>query len=486
MARMNLIRKLLAAISIYGGCVSTDATRRIITRDVVIIGGGASGAHAALRLKDMGQSVVLVEKEAILGGAVATYTTPSAGTPVDYGVFSFVDYGDASAFFARLNISTAPPLRFPSATRHIDFKTGEELTSYVSPERTDVAAALEVYLEQCEKYEHMLVPGLWDFPEGADIPGDLLMNFGEFATKYGIEAAIPAIITSTGLGVGKIADELTITVMQTFGGQMARVLLDLQGSFVPASRRNQDVYDAIAALLGDDDVLYSTTAVSSERGEDGVTVTVRNSEDGSLATVHAARLLIAIPPLPDLLGPFDLDAQEEAVFSQWEYTREYVALVRSPFLTARNESVANLPLAAQPSNYLRTPDVPFVDKFVLLGGQDELVRSVIVGDEALDAHGARLLLRTQFDALVAGSDAASPAGTEEELEVVAFADHGPMHLHVSAESHRRGFFQSLYALQGRRSTWYTGSAFASNFQTVLWEYNEILLPQMLGSRRVKP
>ncbi|RYP80881.1 hypothetical protein DL769_002259 [Monosporascus sp. CRB-8-3] len=477
MAPVHLIRNLLAAVFIYGGCVSTDATPRAITRDVVIIGGGASGAHAAVRLKDMGQSIVLVEKQAILGGAVDTYTAPLAGTPVDYGVFSFIDYGDASAFLARLNISTAPPLQFPSATRHVDFMTGKELTSYVSPEWTDVVAALEVYLEQCEKYEHMLVPGLWDFPEGADIPEDLLMNFGEFATKYGIEAALPTIFISTGLGMGKFADELTMTVMQTFGGQMARALLGLQGSFVPASRRNQDIYDAIAALLGDDDVLYSTTAVSSERDDDGVTVTVRNREDGSLTTIYAARLLIAIPPLVDLLEPFDLDAQEEAVFSQWEYTREYAVLVRSPFLTALNESVANLPLAAQPSNYLRTPDVPFVDQFALLGGPDELAHPRIIGDEALDARGARLLLRKQFAALVAGSD----AGTEKGLDVVAFADHGPMHLHVSADSHRKGFFKDLYALQGRRSTWYTGSAFASNFQTVLWEYNEVLLPQMLGS-----
>ncbi|RYP46274.1 hypothetical protein DL768_007493 [Monosporascus sp. mg162] len=480
MPRMNLIRNLLAAVSIYGGCVSTDATPRAIKRDVVIIGGGASGAHAAVRLKDMGQSIVLVEKQAILGGAVDTYTTPSAGTPVDYGVFSFIDYGNADAFLARLNISTASPPQFPSATRHVDFTTGEELTSYVSPEWTDVVAALEAYLEQCEKYEHMLVPGLWDFPEGADIPEDLLMNFGEFATKYGIEAALPIIFISTGLGVGKLADELTMTVMQTFGGQMARALLGLQGSFVPASRRNQDIYDAIAALLGDD-VLYSTTAVSAKRSEDGVVVMVRNREDGALTDIHAARLLIAIPPLVDLLEPFDLDAQEEAVFSQWEYTREYAVLVRSPFLTALNESVANLPLAAQPSNYLRTPDLSFVDQFVLLGGPDELALSRIIGDEALDGYGARRLLRKQFDNLVAGSDSASPAGTEEELEVVAFADHGPMHLRVSAENHLRSFYRDLYALQGRRSTWYTGSAFASNFQTVLWEYNEVLLPQMLGS-----
>lgn len=33
-----------------------------ITRDVAVVGGGASGAHAAVWLRDNGQSVVVVEK----------------------------------------------------------------------------------------------------------------------------------------------------------------------------------------------------------------------------------------------------------------------------------------------------------------------------------------------------------------------------------------------------------------------------------------
>lgn len=45
-----------AVTSKCGGCKET------ITRDVVVIGGGASGAHAAVWLRDNGQSVVVVEK----------------------------------------------------------------------------------------------------------------------------------------------------------------------------------------------------------------------------------------------------------------------------------------------------------------------------------------------------------------------------------------------------------------------------------------
>jgi ribulose 1,5-bisphosphate synthetase/thiazole synthase len=38
-----------------------------IEKDVVIVGGGASGSHAAVRLReDYGKSVVVIEKEALL------------------------------------------------------------------------------------------------------------------------------------------------------------------------------------------------------------------------------------------------------------------------------------------------------------------------------------------------------------------------------------------------------------------------------------
>ena len=40
----------------------------IITRDVCIIGGGSTGTYSAIRLRDMGKSVVVVEKKDVLGG----------------------------------------------------------------------------------------------------------------------------------------------------------------------------------------------------------------------------------------------------------------------------------------------------------------------------------------------------------------------------------------------------------------------------------
>lgn len=47
----------------------------------------------------------------------------------------------------------------------------------------------------------------------------------------------------------------------------------------------------------------------------------------------------------------------------------------------------------------------------------------------------------------------------------AFATHGPMHARVTVEQVKVGFFQDLYKLHSARSTWWTGAAFAANFQT---------------------
>lgn len=53
---------LIATLFTQGVWASANRCSQTITRDVVVIGGGASGAHAAVWLHDAGKSVVLVER----------------------------------------------------------------------------------------------------------------------------------------------------------------------------------------------------------------------------------------------------------------------------------------------------------------------------------------------------------------------------------------------------------------------------------------
>lgn len=53
---------LIVTLLSHGVAACPSCCSQTVTRDVVVIGGGASGAHAAVWLRDAGKSVVLVEK----------------------------------------------------------------------------------------------------------------------------------------------------------------------------------------------------------------------------------------------------------------------------------------------------------------------------------------------------------------------------------------------------------------------------------------
>lgn len=409
-----------------------------------------------------------------------------------------MDYGNSTQFFERFNIPLAQLDALVVDDIYADFTTGQAVDNYTGPSTDEAVAALQTYLTICEKYESckqsnrlfifgtgcelilcpVLVPGLWDFPNASNIPEDLLMNFGDFVEKYEIQAALPSI-WPTGLGMGSMVNQMTLPVMQAFGAQMARLFLGLQGAYVPASGRNQDLYDAIDTYLGDR-VYLNTRAIASKRTDDGVVVTVRNGIDGSETTFHAKKLLIAIQPIGNKLAAFDLDANEEAVFAKMQYTREYTGIVSSPSIPL-NTTTNNLPYSESNNNFLTWPDFNFTAYFQALDYDKDLFEVLMVGDERLGPEEATAMAESDFLNLVHSSVFSESYSNDTILEWLAFSDHGPMHDRVRREDLEAGFVQSLYALQGQRSTWYTGAAWASNYQTILWEYNEILLPKMLAS-----
>lgn len=63
---MSLVKSIVSVLATVS-VASAAAAGCPIEKDVIVVGGGASGAHAAYRLReDYGKSVVLIEKEAIL------------------------------------------------------------------------------------------------------------------------------------------------------------------------------------------------------------------------------------------------------------------------------------------------------------------------------------------------------------------------------------------------------------------------------------
>lgn len=120
---------------------------KTIRKDVAIIGGGASGTYAAIRLKeDYKKSVIIVEKQGRLGGHVSPYIDPQTGDYVDMGVQTFLEYGPARAFFARLDVPTRQwaPERYPIV--YADFNTGN-IVNFTAPALVPaVQSAAQIFL----------------------------------------------------------------------------------------------------------------------------------------------------------------------------------------------------------------------------------------------------------------------------------------------------------------------------------------------------
>lgn len=190
------------------------ARNEVITRDVVILGAGASGTYAAVRLReDYNKSIIIVETDDHIGGHTNTYIEPETRKPVDFGVLSYWDYGPAKAFFVRMDVETVPAPQDSNTVVYVDDKTARNLSSYITPGFPDVLQSVEVYGNESKKYSDMLLPGYWDFPSGDQIPSDLLLPFSEFAQKYGIQNAYPLMQIVAGVGVGGVRNVLTFYVM---------------------------------------------------------------------------------------------------------------------------------------------------------------------------------------------------------------------------------------------------------------------------------
>lgn len=410
---------------------------------------------------------------------VDSYVDPKTGIPYDYGVKTFLDTGNARGFFERFGIPLGNASNVAVTTEYIDFLTGNAV-DYESPPFADQMAAMAKFLEIVEPWESLMQPGYENFPKPGSIPEDLLIPYGEFITKYGLEAAMPLMYQSTGLGLGNMTQETTMFVLQGFGASMARAFVGKQAQFVPASGRNQDLYDAIAEDLSAD-IFYSSTVIRSTRSRYGVSLTVRNHRTGKITQIEARRLLLAIEPTDENMAPFDLDRHERSVLSKFTYTNEYTGLINNANLEA-GKSYFNLPPSAAPANYLALPNPSFTARIDYFGG-DNLFRVTIVGDENLDTAGAKALVQDDYSTLLRSGHLKTTCNGTESVNWVDFSAHGPMHARVSVADVQSGFFQKLTGLQGGRSTWWTGGAFSVNFQTTLWEYDELIIPAILKGLR---
>lgn len=459
MGRVHYSLLPLLGAALFGNSIasylSSDCLRtEIITVDVCIIGGGSTGTYAGIKLKDEGKTVAIVEANDHLGGHIGTLYVDNK--PIDYGVQGFFNTDTTRKYLKRLGVDHEPLLPATLDVRQVDFNTGKLVPQGINP--INMTASLLLYSAVISKFRY-IADGSFNLPD--PVPKELLMPFGKFIQRYGLEGALP-IIWTFAHGSGNILETPTLFVLQLFGTPHVNALL---GGYVRAKRGTAEVYKQAAEVLGGD-VIYNSKVSELSRSEDGVSVVVR-TKAGKQIQVKAKKLLVTIVPTLKNLEGFDLDQREKSLFRQWEWKNYYVGIVKNSGLPAK-ASVANL----DPTKQSELPHTPFVWHLDYMGVPDYHAIKIVGDSDLTESKAQELVLE--------GIKRMGTAGTFpiKKPELAVWGSHVPLTLAVSKEAVENGFYRDLYALQGHKDTFYTGLSFCSDYSTLLWEFTTKVLKKL--------
>ncbi|KXS99703.1 hypothetical protein AC578_9901 [Pseudocercospora eumusae] len=455
----------------------------VLDTDVVILGGGASGSYALVTLSDLNFSVILVEQSERLGGHINTWIEPETGTPVNYGVQTYWDWGPAKPFFARMGVNVAPssfPLRQPY---YVDEATGVPLPSYKAPSESETRKALATYLKITEEYSRFMVPGYWDFPSGHDIPADLLLPFGEFSAKYELDPLVPLITKIALTGVGGIKDIPTFEIMGPAFGLIPAHGISENSSFGPASGDNSELYQKVGQEFARN-ILLSSTIVATERNEGGVTLIVQNV-DGKKSCVKAQKLLITATPNPLTLPDIDLDDKERQALTGWTPRALFVGVLQT-FAIPGNRSIYTMSSQAVPSsyiNYQQDAQISFAVQAKEPKGHG-VFRVMLESTQPIGVDEAQELATKTLRKILDADPFPELGNVNKTFQWRAWDSHQSILMRQSSAEIQAGFVRDLYSVQGYRSTWWSGSLFSSDFSTCVWTFTESLIARMVSPNNV--
>lgn len=455
-----------------------DQAVEVITRDVAIIGGGSTGTYAAIKLRDLGYTVAVIEQKGRLGGHTETFTDPSTGTAIDYGVVILHNLDVVRKYFRRFNVPlktqknniTSPKSRF------YDFSTGTR--ALVPPDPTE---ALQAYVAQLRKYpwvdEGFYIPD--------NIPEDLLLPFGEFASKYGLGDVVETLF-EYGQGLGDFLNQPTLYVMKLVGLDATK---DIQSGFLTTLRgNNSEIYGKAEAELGPSVLLHSTVlGVRRDRLDAHGHLSLLVQTSSCIKLIRAKQLLVSIPPKVSNLAPLGLDAREYSLFSQFNNSHYITTIMNNTGLPGIQDGIDYTNAAAHGSTPFDIPKLPAAYGFSPTGvgglvtveyGAPAGTPAHLTTDEAVKEHILETLARLRRSAAVS-VDLTMPE--TQTPEFVVFSNHSPFELTVGAEAIKRGFYRELYALQGYRSTWWTGAAWHTQDSSLLWRFTEGVVESLVAT-----
>ncbi|KAL9105188.1 MAG: hypothetical protein Q9227_009579, partial [Pyrenula ochraceoflavens] len=453
---------------------STYNPQDVIKRDVAVVGGGSAGVYAAVRLQDYNKSIVIIERNDYLGGHAETYIDPQTGVPINLGVVGFPRTQVTEEYFARFNIPlTAYGSSFPPRS-YVDFSTGK-IIDYKSIAAADIAAAFQGYAVQLQKY-----PGLQTgFNLTYPVSSDLLLPFGDFLNKYNISALIPR---SFYINQG-YSPFLNISTLYMFKYLNAHTLNTIaNGSLTPASHNAGDLYSAALSHFGPSTALLNTTIVAMDRSTSPIKLVIETTTDTTTYSstqphrrlILAKKLLSTPPPTPSQLLPaYDLNPHELSLFTQFFSNGYYSAVLNNTGLPSHNQTY----ISVDPSTPYSIPPLPGLYTLDPVGGPNSSLFQAFYGSPhpLPDAQvQSDIISSVKRLAAAAAQVQQTPDANPNpsEAEIVAYTAHQPFNLMVSNAAIEDGFYEKLYALQGKENTFWSGAAWMAQDSEAIWEFTE--------------
>ncbi|KAJ5371521.1 uncharacterized protein N7496_007613 [Penicillium cataractarum] len=428
----------------------------VIVRDIAVVGGGASGTYAAIRLQqDFNKSVVVVEREKTLGGHTHTYHDPVTSSTIELGVVAFHDLPLVHDFFSRFDIPLTK-LFFNSSLPSVDFHTGQPVY---------VPASLNATEGTFARWNRNLMrfPNLnegYNFP--LPVPDDIWRPFSQFAHIHNLTAIIPYIWTID-QGIGDILNLPTLYVMKSFGPQMLRSLS--RGFLATVRQNNHEVYDkALVHLQETKSVLLNSSILDMDRDAPGPYGHAIIATPSGHKLVRVKQFLFTLPPTLDVLTGFDLDHEETLSFSCFERMDYFSGLLRNTPIP-QNATFSNK--ATNPDTYY-LPRLPTTYTLGPTNAQSSLTNVKFGSNISMSVEQVQSQIIDETGQVIPGK----PARFE------AFVNHGPYALRVSPELIRSGFYQRLNNLQGRRRSFWTGAAWHTHDSSLLWNFTETIISKM--------
>ncbi|KAK4504440.1 hypothetical protein PRZ48_005356 [Zasmidium cellare] len=435
----------------------------IVQKDVVVIGGGAAGTYATVRLQQEGKSVALIEKKNRLGGHVDTYIDPTTGNPFDYGV---IYYGNSSVtrnFFDYVGVEMESSLQEKTQV-YANFNTGAKVAnSVVANETGNFQAAIGAWMKQLEKYPWLTDQTGFHLP--ATIPEELFLPFGEYIEKYNL-GGFTTLLSYTAQQ-GNLLETPTFYFMKWLNIPSSGF-----GGIWQKDQNNQKIYDAAFNKLGGASNVYLSSKVDAVR-RNSWGVEVCFSTPSGQYIVRASQLIMAIPPKIDNLGFLDISSTEQSLFMQLQNNYISTGVVLNSGLP--DASVVINFDTTQPFGIPPAPVNPVLSGASLISNA-AFTQWASPNYTSPDAIEAGML--ADVDRLQKSLNFTVPAGTKPTLAQVS--DHSPYFIHVSEEAIKSGFYDKVNALQGQKRTWWTGATFESEDTANIWNFTNVeILPRVL-------